>query len=122
MLTCMFPQSFCQDLCRHRTCPGKKTKVFVFIICQTDILIHYQIHCQATVCHFIYFSSHLKKLDSNAGEHEVKEHGDQYNVSNGLDSNKYTLDHMLQRPKYYKLMMNQAIFKTGIIFLEISYL
>lgn len=45
--------------------------------------------------HFV-FCPHFEKLDPNAGKHEVQEHGDQYNISNGLHSHKHTLDHMLQ--------------------------
>lgn len=47
----------------------------------------------------ISFSSNFEKLNPNAGEHEVQEHGDQYNISNGFDSNKNTLDDMLRKQR-----------------------
>lgn len=45
--------------------------------------------------HFYLVFPHFEKLDSNAGKHEIQKHGDQYNISNGLNSNKHTLDNML---------------------------
>lgn len=44
---------------------------------------------------FYFVFPHFEKLDSNAGKHKIQKHGDQYNISNGLNSNKYTLDNML---------------------------
>lgn len=40
-------------------------------------------------------NSYLKELNSYAGEHEIQKHGDQYDVTNTLNGNKYTLDDML---------------------------
>lgn len=42
---------------------------------------------------------HFEKLDSNAGKHKIQKHGDQYDISNGLHSNKHTLDNMLERQR-----------------------
>lgn len=44
---------------------------------------------------FILVFPHFEKLDSNAGKHEIQKHGDQHNVSNGLNSHKHTLDNVL---------------------------
>jgi len=40
--------------------------------------------------------AHLEQLDSDAGEHEVQQHGDQHDVPDGLDGDEHTLDDVLQ--------------------------
>lgn len=40
--------------------------------------------------------SDLEELDTDAGKHEVQQHGHQDNVADGLDGHKHTLDHVLQ--------------------------
>lgn len=44
-------------------------------------------------------STDLEKLDSNAGKHEIQQHGDQHDVADGFDGHKHTLDHMLSAHK-----------------------
>lgn len=39
---------------------------------------------------------YLEELDPNTGEHELQQSGDNYNVPNGPDGHKHTLDHVLQ--------------------------
>lgn len=39
---------------------------------------------------------YLEELDPNAGEHELQQSGDNYNVSNGPDGHKHTLNDVLQ--------------------------
>lgn len=41
--------------------------------------------------------TYLEKLDPNAGEHELQQSGDNYNVPNGPDGHKHALNHVLQR-------------------------
>lgn len=40
-------------------------------------------------------SSHLEELHSDAGKHEVEQHGDQDNVADGFDGHKHALNHVL---------------------------
>lgn len=49
--------------------------------------------------HFSLVFPHFEKLDSNAGKHKIQKHGDQYDIPNGLNSNKHTLDNMLERQR-----------------------
>lgn len=44
----------------------------------------------------IWWLSHLEELHSYAGEHEVQEHGDQDDITDGLYGHKHTLDHVLE--------------------------
>lgn len=44
-------------------------------------------------------SPHLEELHSDAGEHEVEQHGDQDNVTNGFDGHEHALDHVLLNTK-----------------------
>lgn len=39
---------------------------------------------------------YLEKLDPDAGEHELKQCGDNHDVPNGPDGNKHALNHVLQ--------------------------
>lgn len=39
---------------------------------------------------------YLEELDPNAGEHELQKSGDNYDVPNGPDGHKHTLNHVLQ--------------------------
>jgi hypothetical protein len=39
---------------------------------------------------------HLEQLNTNAGEHELQEGGDNHDVSDGPDGHEHTLHHMLQ--------------------------
>lgn len=39
--------------------------------------------------------THLEKLDSDAGKHEIQQHGDQDDVADGFDGHKHALDHVL---------------------------
>ena len=41
------------------------------------------------------YSTYLEKLDSNAGKHEIQQHGNQDDVADGTDGHKHALDHML---------------------------
>ena len=41
-------------------------------------------------------SLYLKQLDSDAGEHELQQRGDDHDVTDGTDGHEHTLDHMLQ--------------------------
>lgn len=75
--------------------------------------------------YFYIVFPHFKKLDSNAGKHKIQKHGDQYNISNGLNSNKHTLDNMLLRHRDDREMLNSVIvksFKETILFKDRFYL
>ena len=63
-----------------------------------------------------YSTSHLEKLHTNAGKHEVQQHGDQDYVANGLDSHKHTLDHMLlgKREKKHVMSQRETNIEAGI--------
>jgi hypothetical protein len=39
---------------------------------------------------------YLEELDPNAGEHELQQSGDNYDVPDGPDGHKHALNHMLQ--------------------------
>lgn len=46
---------------------------------------------------------YLEELHSNAGEHEVQQHGDQDDVADGFDGHEHTLDHVLLKTNTYHL-------------------
>lgn len=46
---------------------------------------------------------YLEELHSNAGEHEVQQHGDQDDVADGFDGHEHALDHVLLKTSSYRL-------------------
>lgn len=46
---------------------------------------------------------YLEELHSNAGEHEVQQHGDQDDVADGFDGHEHALDHVLLKASSYHL-------------------
>lgn len=107
-ITCNFPPSSYQDLCRNRISPGNRSDG------------HEKLKAHVCVCiivflHFLCFSTHFEKLDSDTGEHEVQQHGDQDDVSDGLHSYKHTLDHVLQSQTWQmEEMENQPSLKPAV--------
>lgn len=109
----MFLLSFFLDLYRNRTFP-LKTKLY---LCECG-------HGKKKPHLYLVFP-HFEKLDSNAGKHKIQKHGDEYNISNGLNSNKHTLDNMLLRQIDDREMLNSASlkpFKERILFKDTFYL
>ena len=66
-----------------------KCNIVTYVLALTRVFGHF-----GFVCAHKEFS--LKQLNSNDTEHEDKQEGDQKDVTNGLDSNDDTLDHVFE--------------------------
>ena len=65
-----------------------------------NVIVTYVLALTRVFGHFGFVCAHkefsLKQLNSNDTEHEDKQEGDQKDVTNGLDSNDDTLDHVFE--------------------------
>lgn len=58
-------------------------------------------------------SLYLKELHSDTSKHELQQRGDDHDVANSPDGHKDTLDHMLQNPHSYILLIQSSIINKG---------